>query len=239
MAEPSTGKLTCDSPARDLEVTGTERAFSIASQTPHAEAEQIGDPGTSFIDTRGTASMLRVPATSQDARWAPIAQLDRALVYGTRCRKFESSWARHHDAFAGARARPREPERRRDRRRMDARSSRRSRWCRSLGEVPVGCVIVVDADGPRSATGQTSARPMTTRRLTPRSSRSAQLRRALGSGGSRDHALRDARALPHVRRRAGERTHRARRLGLRRSEGGRVRTLFTIGQDPRSITASR
>jgi hypothetical protein len=26
--------------------------------------------------------------------FAPIAQLDRALVYGTRCRKFESSWAR-------------------------------------------------------------------------------------------------------------------------------------------------
>jgi hypothetical protein len=25
---------------------------------------------------------------------APIAQLDRALVYGTSCRKFESSWAR-------------------------------------------------------------------------------------------------------------------------------------------------
>jgi hypothetical protein len=28
------------------------------------------------------------------AGFAPIAQLDRALVYGTSCRKFESSWAR-------------------------------------------------------------------------------------------------------------------------------------------------
>jgi hypothetical protein len=30
----------------------------------------------------------------RDASPAPIAQLDRALVYGTSCRKFESSWAR-------------------------------------------------------------------------------------------------------------------------------------------------
>ena len=33
--------------------------------------------------------------SSRAPTWdAPIAQLDRALVYGTRCRKFESSWAR-------------------------------------------------------------------------------------------------------------------------------------------------
>jgi len=33
-------------------------------------------------------------SSAPPSREAPIAQLDRALVYGTRCRKFESSWAR-------------------------------------------------------------------------------------------------------------------------------------------------
>ena len=38
------------------------------------------------------AGMVAAPRTGKVT--APIAQLDRALVYGTRCRTFESSWAR-------------------------------------------------------------------------------------------------------------------------------------------------
>ena len=40
------------------------------------------------------ALTLSSPRVSSRRLCAPIAQLDRALVYGTRCRKFESSWAR-------------------------------------------------------------------------------------------------------------------------------------------------
>ncbi len=68
---------------------------------------------------------------------APIAQLDRALVYGTKGRKFESPWARD-EAFA---------------RGVHAMSSDED-WMRlalddadaaqARGEVPVGCVLVVD-----------------------------------------------------------------------------------------------
>jgi hypothetical protein len=39
----------------------------------------------------GSPRRARIESTGGHA---PIAQLDRALVYGTRCRKFESSWAR-------------------------------------------------------------------------------------------------------------------------------------------------
>src|SRR6202020_539930 len=57
---------------------------------------------------------------------APIAQLDRALVYGTRCRKFESSWARRGLTGAG----------------RAGRRARQALLCRAVGEmtckVPVG-----------------------------------------------------------------------------------------------------
>src|SRR5262249_13117311 len=69
---------------------------------------------------------------------APIAQLDRALVYGTSCRKFESSWARQlavsidEDWMRVALGE------------ADAASDR----C----EVPVGCVLV-GGDGAELARG--------------------------------------------------------------------------------------
>jgi hypothetical protein len=40
------------------------------------------------VDTEGVVTKVR------GLSHAPIAQLDRALVYGTKGRKFESSWAR-------------------------------------------------------------------------------------------------------------------------------------------------
>ena len=56
-------------------------------------APPTGKPGAApvlntLIDTLGALTMVR------GSRHAPIAQLDRALVYGTKGRKFESSWAR-------------------------------------------------------------------------------------------------------------------------------------------------
>lgn len=67
---------------------------------------------------------------------APIAQLDRALVYGTSCRKFESSWARPLVS---------------DETWMQLALAEADRAA-LLGEVPVGCLLV-DADGSLLATG--------------------------------------------------------------------------------------
>jgi tRNA(adenine34) deaminase len=80
---------------------------------------------------------------------APIAQLDRALVYGTRCRKFESSWARHHPPSS-----------------VVLESSELERdiaWMTQAlgeadaaaleGEVPVGCVVV-GSDGEELGRGR-------------------------------------------------------------------------------------
>jgi hypothetical protein len=57
--------------------TLTQRMPRVSSPTPD---------GARFPALAGACARFRVQA--------PIAQLDRALVYGTRCRKFESSWAR-------------------------------------------------------------------------------------------------------------------------------------------------
>jgi tRNA(adenine34) deaminase len=91
--------------------------------------------------------MVRAPA----GETAPIAQLDRALVYGTRCRTFESSWAREGWLSVD------EVERR-----MAAMRDIEE-WMRTalaladdaaaLREVPVGCVVV-DRDGSELGRGQ-------------------------------------------------------------------------------------
>ena len=47
------------------------------------------------VDTHARASMVRRVHTATFRGDAPVAQLDRALVYGTKGRKFESSRARH------------------------------------------------------------------------------------------------------------------------------------------------
>lgn len=50
--------------------------------------------GVNGVDSRADRSKV-APLSAALPRWiAPVAQLDRALVYGTRCRKFESSRAR-------------------------------------------------------------------------------------------------------------------------------------------------
>jgi tRNA(adenine34) deaminase len=89
------------------------------------------------VDSGNVASMFRAPPGDT----APIAQLDRALVYGTRCRTFESSWAREDWAIGR-------------RRWSAAMAATRDHvdWMRAalaladdagaLKEVPVGCVIV-------------------------------------------------------------------------------------------------
>ena len=46
------------------------------------------------VDTKWWVSMVPVPRAAVRHAKAPIAQLDRALAYEARCRKFESSWAR-------------------------------------------------------------------------------------------------------------------------------------------------
>jgi tRNA(adenine34) deaminase len=76
-----------------------------------------------------TAKTPRVSSAALEV--APIAQLDRALVYGTSCRKFESSWARKS---AEDLVRSDEEWMRAALDEADAASK--------LGEVPVGCVLV-------------------------------------------------------------------------------------------------
>src|SRR5690606_5145022 len=49
-------------------------------------SRERGAPAARFDSAIATATLPRPRA--------PIAQLDRALVYGTRCRRFESFWVR-------------------------------------------------------------------------------------------------------------------------------------------------
>src|ERR1019366_4180737 len=106
----------------------------------------VGCEFFSDVDRADPASIVASPSTAQ----APIAQLDRALVYGTRCRKFESSWARllYH---------PSAPD-------LDpADLARDTAWmavalaeadaAAAEGEVPVGCVVV-DAHGSELGRGR-------------------------------------------------------------------------------------
>ena len=69
---------------------------------------------------------------------APVAQLDRALVYGTRGRKFESSRARQMDEEGDLR--------------WMRRALAEADVAATKGEVPVGCAIV-SASGELLATG--------------------------------------------------------------------------------------
>lgn len=93
---------------------------------------------------------------------APIAQLDRALVYGTRCRKFESSWVRR----IGILGRPRLPSLGFERLRVSILDPNNlhaddEQWMRdaleladhamTLDEVPVGAILV--ENGAALATG--------------------------------------------------------------------------------------
>jgi|GEM_PF-151254 tRNA(adenine34) deaminase len=102
------------------------------------------------VDTALDVGMVRAPQGTR----APIAQLDRALVYGTRCRKFESSWARLWGEWAPIVGT------------MFVTSSAMSedstwmnvaleeaRTAAVAGEVPVGCVIV-DSAGRELARGR-------------------------------------------------------------------------------------
>src|SRR5262249_54397726 len=66
----------------------------------HGGREGLGGRGPK-VDSGAPASSLTYISPRQPPRGiqrpsqsAPIAQLDRAPVYGTGCRKFESSWAR-------------------------------------------------------------------------------------------------------------------------------------------------
>jgi hypothetical protein len=167
-----------------------------------------GDSGRAMssrrcIDSKVPASIVAAPAPREIAL-APIAQLDRALVYGTRCRKFESSWARKCA----------------DRRRMDAagseggghrrsrrRGSRRLRHSRQQG----------DRARKRPQRTRGTSRPHCTRRggRDPRGRRAFSV---VATGGS--YGVHDPGAMPDVRRgaRAGARSSCG--LWMHGSEGG-------------------
>ena len=168
-----------------------------------------------------TARIPRVWSRAPCRGRAPIAQLDRALVYGTRCRKFESSWARRSGFIWSRRVK------------MDARCTT---WMRvaleeadaaaAEGEVPVGCVVV-DADGASSAAATTRGRRWRIPRRTPRWSRSARRPRVRGAGGSRERRCtsRWSRARC-ARARSCTRGSRAWSTGARTRRRGAVTTLF-------------
>jgi hypothetical protein len=72
-------------------------AKQFAEFAPDLRRRPLADGGG--VDRVPTASIVACP---RNGGRAPIAQLDRALVYGTRCRKFESSWARRSTRHSGS-----------------------------------------------------------------------------------------------------------------------------------------
>ena len=159
---------------------------------------------------------------------APIAQLDRALVYGTRGRKFESSWARRR---SWCEARRRLLSQVDDEHWMRVALAEADRAA-ELGEVPVGAVLV--AEGKLLASGhnlrETDADPTAHAEIVAIRS-AAKARSSWRLDGTTLYVTLEpcvmcAGALVHAR---------VDRVvwGCDDPKGGACTTLYTIGQDAR------
>src|SRR5215204_6420113 len=114
-------------PARAAPASGPCRVFYArrVAEPTHGDAEPLQDPAMPSATTvravalalagllvgKAQAAALERPAASPQARailtgQAPVAQLDRASVYGTEGHRFESCRARHRtSSYAGGSAR--------------------------------------------------------------------------------------------------------------------------------------
>jgi tRNA(adenine34) deaminase len=200
-------------PCRDVLTGGSWLADpyeNFASVGPlHGQARRFEG-----VDFAASKSMVRAASS------APIAQLDRALVYGTSCRKFESSWARWETLVEAD-----------------------EEWMRVAlgeadaaaeeGEVPVGCVI-------RGADGAELARGHNLREQLQDATAHAEVV-AIQKASKRLGTWRLVGATafvtlePCVMCAGALVLARVERVvyGCDDPKGGGVRTLYNVGQDPR------